>query len=1027
MSTRLVLFGTPRLVHDGQSFVLPFERRHQLLVLLALRRTWVGRAELAAMLWPRQAATLAHSNLRKTLFRLQPLPWAGRLQQAGPSLRFDAAVDVHEFDAALREGRLAEALPLRQGELLAGFEDDANEPWTGWLGFERERLRSSWRGAVLERLAQPIDATEALRLAGELLEADPLDEAALRAQVSWLMRHGQAARARQVHHAFVARLEQELGIAPSAELAALLETHAAAAGPQAGTPMSPSARHTGESAPSSPARGAPPAAPGDDFVGRAVELRRIGELLASPECRLLTLLGPGGVGKTRLARRVLQDVAANLGSHPDGAVFVELEDLAPVGELAQRLARELGLAAAGGREPLDQVAAFVHDRRMLLVLDNFEHLLAEAAVLQRLLQACPRLSLLVTSRVRLALEAEHLFPLEGLPCPEPDDEDRLEAFDAVRLFVRTARRVEPAIVPAAEAAAIVDICRQVEGLPLALELAAAWTRVLSCEAIADELRNGVELLRSEDAARPARHASLELVFEHSWRLLTERERAALARLSVFRGGFTPDAAKSVAGAALPVLAALTDKSLLRKEGGRAGGRDGGRGRESTRGVLHPLVHQLAGSRLEDEDRTATLAAHARHFHRLLAQLRPAVENGDRLALDQVQLEFENCRAAWAWAIEQRATNALAQCAPALMNYCDHRGSIATGVALLRQALESPAVSAQPALEASLLASVAHLHFRLDQHAEAQAAATRAVEAARRLRDHAVLALGLSVLGARALRGGEPAEARRWFAPALKAALAGGQRRRAAAVQHNLGLIERATGRREAARALLLESMAGYQTLGDVAGEAMCLTTLATLHWDAGELPQASARLLAALEICDRHGLDRTRTVALSNLAALAIESGDHAAARRWGRRALEIAEATGNRHFAAWMHLQFASIALQERDLALARGELRVSLEIALSMGQVPPLLEALAVFSDLLAASGEMTGARRLLAFVVEHPSMATPDSEGLRKRLDGWSAGAPALPAWPGLELDELVHRIVAETPAAHAPLIALLRGPA
>src|SRR5262249_40915451 len=153
--------------------------------------------------------------------------------------------------------------------------------------------------------------------------------------------------------------------------------------------------------------------------------------------------------------------------------------------------------------------------------------------------------------------SEWLVPLEGLPCPEPEDDAHAESFDAVRLFIRSARRVQPGLVPSKEIASIVEICQRVEGLPLALELAAGWTRVVSCREIAAELRQGAELLRAVDSAHVARHASIEAVFDQSWRLLSDAERSALTRLSVFRGGFTAEAARDVAAASLPVLGALT--------------------------------------------------------------------------------------------------------------------------------------------------------------------------------------------------------------------------------------------------------------------------------------------------------------------------------------------------------------------------------------------------------------------------------------------------------------------------------------
>ncbi len=171
-----------------------------------------------------------------------------------------------------------------------------------------------------------------------------------------------------------------------------------------------------------------PAPDGDGFIGRTVELQRIATLLTQDDCRLLTIMGPGGAGKTRLARRALQELAP---AYSDGGVFIALEDVVEPAELGGRLARELGVNLTGSRESLEQVVTFLGERHMLLVMDNFEHLVATASVLEKLLHACPLLKIIVTSRVRLAIGSEQVLPLEGLPCPEAEDQDRIEAFDAV--------------------------------------------------------------------------------------------------------------------------------------------------------------------------------------------------------------------------------------------------------------------------------------------------------------------------------------------------------------------------------------------------------------------------------------------------------------------------------------------------------------------------------------------------------------------------------------------------------------------
>ena len=396
MTARFFLFGSPTVEYGGKSVALPFERRNQLLVFLAMKRSWVGRADLAATLWPEQETRLAYANLRKTLFRLESLPWAYGIESQGGALRFEVETDVFAFESALRESRVGDALAIHGGELLAGFDDDASEAWSSWLNFERDRLRVTWRDAALGHLNSDIDASEAIELSKRLLEADPLDEAALRAHMAWFARSGQSARARQVYREFVARLKDDLGLTPGAELRALHDSIGMTVLTTAVSAPGPAVNVTG------------------NFVGRTVELRQIGTLLAQDDCRLICLMGPGGVGKTRLAERALHEFAPNFA---DDAVFVALEDVMGSNELAARLARALDMRLTGSTEPVQQIIAFLRERHMLLVLDNFEQLVAHASMLSALLQACQKLKIIVTSRVRLGLPNEWLLPLEGLPFP----------------------------------------------------------------------------------------------------------------------------------------------------------------------------------------------------------------------------------------------------------------------------------------------------------------------------------------------------------------------------------------------------------------------------------------------------------------------------------------------------------------------------------------------------------------------------------------------------------------------------------
>ena len=342
------------------------------------------------------------------------------------------------------------------------------------------------------------------------------------------------------------------------------------------------------------------------LVGRELEVAALKNRLLRDDARLVTVVGPPGVGKTRLAVEAAQVV---ISAFPDGVFFVPLTPITEPALVATAIALVLGITSSAGLSAAGALKRALHDKHILLVLDNFEQVLPAAGFVAELLAECMWLKVIATSREPLHLRTERQFTLHPLALPEdpagPFDLDKLSKYASVALFIERAQAAQAEFeLTTSNAAAICTVCRTLEGVPLAIELAASWVHLLSCDEIAVEMERGLDFLSATMQDMPERHRSLRAAFEHSWLLLTERERQVLSRLTAFRGGFTRDAAERVANATLDVLASLVAKSLLRRNP------DG-------RHDLHEFIRQYAAEKLSQdgaEQLDATLRAHASYCH-----------------------------------------------------------------------------------------------------------------------------------------------------------------------------------------------------------------------------------------------------------------------------------------------------------------------------------------------------------------------------------------------------------------------------
>ena len=644
--------------------------------------------------------------------------------------------------------------------------------------------------------------------------------------------------------------------------------------------------------------------PATPFVGRAAELAAIAALLADPACRLLTLLGPGGIGKTRLA---IQATADSIPAFADGAAFVALAPLRAQDDLVTAIASAVGFQFYAGEDPRHQLLDYFRAKHLLLVLDNFEHLLAQAGLVADLLHAAPRLTILTTSREALKLQEEWVRPVEGMAFPVEDARHHAAALDqygALRLFETRARQARADFSLAEEWAGALRICRLVGGMPLAVELAAAWAAVLSCDAIADEIGRSLDFLTASARNVPDRHRSIRAVFESSWERLTPDEQASLRRMSIFRGGFDRAGAAAVAGANLPHLLALADKSLIAR-------------RPDGRFESHELLRQLAEEKLaaDPADLAETRVRFVAHYADFLAGAVPDLQGRDQIgALRAIEAEIDNVRGAWMLAVSRRHLPTLERLLSGLTLFYLMRSRLNEAVEMFGGTLDYLATLDLSPQESVLVAQIKVLQAftlnRLLRYPEAMALYREAAPVLRALDDPAsgtpYVLLGSVVIWA----GADRQTATEWARRALAIFEAHDDR-------WGMGLALRALGecfhdgtRYGEAHRLFSQALELARATGDHWNEANALNSLGEVAYTLGDYPEAIRLYNEGLTVLELLNIPYDAAWTRCSLAGLYIILGNYAAAEAGFRVALDFAQRIGSRGMASfqWMGLGEAAL-----------------------------------------------------------------------------------------------------------------------
>lgn len=899
---QLRLLGAPKALADGSPVTDRLPGKAQaILYYMATTGQPQPRTVLATLLWGDVPESAARTNLRKALAALrQELdPY---LQIERQSVAFhpetDLWVDVVEFQTILVDAstkadpeRLQTAIDLYQGDFLTGFYMRHAPDFETWMYAEQGRLRELMIQALhtlATHFAEEGNLARGIATVRRLLTLEPWREEAHRQLMLLLAQDGQRGAALAQYETCRQVLEEELGVEPGRETIALYErirdgklSRGAALG-QAQEPEQKSRgaekrRSRGEI--SSPAPQPPgPAPPRNNlpqqptsFVKREQELAEIRQLLLDePGCRMVTLVGPGGIGKTRLALAVAADV---VGAFPQGVCFVPLIPVSRAEFIIPAMADALDFKFSGGRDPKTQLLNYLRGQKLLLVLDNFEHLLPPknepgnpapgavaiengADLLSEILTAAPEVTLLVTSRQRLKLQEEWSYEVPGLDFPTATAQtaevlktsEVLAAYSAIHLFVQRARRAKAGFnLTPEDMPDVVRICQLVEGMPLALELAAPWIRLMTCREIADEIEHNLDFLATTMRNVPDRHRSLRAVLEQTWRRLPAAEQTILSKLAVFQGGCLRQAAEQVAGASLPVLASLVDGALLRRT-------------HNGRYELHELIRQFAMEQLQTTpaEYERIRDRHAGFFASFL-QHREVDLKGRRQgeSLAEIAADLDNIRTGWQWLVQRRNVEGIRQSLESLFLFYEIRGLAQEGEAAFRhaaaafnQATTTPPDTAQTILLAQLLGRQGNLAIRLGRYDEGLELMRQGVSLLRRVEAEAggELARALCYLGQESYFQGDYRQSQQLLQESLQLATGAGDLWLQGVIWQCLGQTAEFQGDYTEAGSYFQKSLAVFEKLGERRAKSFAQNNWGRVAYALGEYARAEQLINAALQV-----------------------------------------------------------------------------------------------------------------------------------------------------------------------------------
>jgi predicted ATPase/DNA-binding SARP family transcriptional activator len=926
---RFRLLGPLEVVTDAGESVSPRARKERafLAALLLQANAVVPISRLADSIWAGEPPVTFEHGLHVYASRIRKLVGPDRLERCDSGYRL--AVEPWEFDVTEFEGRAESG----RSALAAGAPHRATAELSAGLAL--------WRGDALDDLAgEPVGraaaALDELRVAAEedLVDAElalgrhdsvipklerlvaqhPYRER-LRGQLMLaLYRSGRQQDALQEYRVVRRAWRSELGLEPGralTELERAILNHDPALDP----PRPDALRRSSLPAPLS------------SLVGRQPELEQLGRLLRDSDVRLVTITGTGGIGKTRLAL----EAARRAGdAYSDGAFFVELAPVRDPELTALAIAGALGVRQHPGDSLFDALAAELAQRETLLVLDNFEHLLDAAGLVSRLLAAAERLTVLVTSRARLCVYGEHEFAVPPLAVPSAGTQTSADAvgrFDAVKLFVARARAAAPGFeLEDAKAPDVAAICANLEGLPLAIELAAARTKTFAPAALLSRLSSRLDLLVGGPHDVPERQRSLRATIDWSYELLGEDERGLLRRLAIFAAGCGGDACRAVCGYGADMLESLVEKNLARCVDG-----------EAERFEVLEAIREYALERLvEEQELDEAQRRHGEFFVDLAERAEPELRSGGQLAwLRRLDVEEANIWAAFAWGLDTGGDSAL-RLGAALWRYWEARGSITAARQRLDRAL-ARFPDASPEVRAPAFFASGRMALRQGdmEHARTMFEAGRALFL--EIGDRGGTAVCTAGLGWIAHVAGPLDESVAMCRDAVEIARASGEDWVVADALNNLGVALRANGDLAGSRVVLEESLALRRKLGELEGITASLNGLALIAVAEDDFEQAELLFDEAFAVSEARG-DLFYIAAEDVVRAyLAFGSGDLDRAKLLCLRALASCKRHGYLQFAAYALETLAGVAAADGRLVLAGKLLGAALTISEHLGRADP------------------------------------------------------------------------------------------